>query len=82
MFCFSFERLKYPRNCSPAQVVDLRIGLKSKLFANERIGSHVGLFVTGNIGRGSSKSCISKESEDGEEYENTDRSSTTALSTG
>jgi hypothetical protein len=47
-----FEGLKYPRDRSASEIVEGLVRFKTERFAYKRVGSHVGLLVTGDVGTG------------------------------
>ena len=61
-----FEGLKHPSDRSSSKLIELFVRLKTELFADERVGSHVGLLVSGDVSTGGTQSCVSEESEDWE----------------
>ena len=66
---FTVEGLQDPRDRSAAETVDGLVRGKSKRIADERISGDMGLFITGNICTSGAQTCVSEETEDGQEDE-------------
>ena len=63
-----FEGLKDPRDRSASKIVDGLVSFKVERLAYKCVGADVSLFVSADVCRSGSESCVSEESEDREEY--------------
>ena len=58
------EGLKSPSNRSSPKFIELFVRLKTELFADEGVSSHVGLLVSADVGTCRTQSGVSEETED------------------
>ena len=78
-----FEGLKHPSDRSSPKLIELLVRFKTELFTYERIGSHVGLLVSGLMSALVVRSPVSPRNRKiGSRTKKTERSRTTALRTG
>ena len=58
------EGLKDPRDRSASEIVEGLVSFKTERFTYKCVGTDMGLLISGDVGRGSSETGVTKEPED------------------